>query len=730
MRATILILLSACVASAISSASGAVPATAATAHVESAEPLRYPPARTEAVTDTFHGVAVADPYRWMEDLRSPELATFIDAQNQLSLPRLQNDPAFTAARARIAALEDVYPAQEPGIEVGERTFFRAFVNGAVGLHVLDRDSATSRPLIDGAVLGKETAIKAFVPSPDGSHVAYVVGPAGTDWGEIRIRAVATGKDLPAVLPHVRFEGPLAWTADGVGVVYRRFAAPRDGHREVAAEGAALYLHRLGTLKADDPQLFALPEERRDWSLAFNLPGDGQRLFVYVERGPWGAGNIGGSRAQVQVLNLERSGHLRAGATPLVLTEPDAAYRVLHVEDGHALLYTDRDAPRRRVVRMNLAQPAPTQWQDVIAESDGVLQDVRWLGGRLVAHAMETVRSVVRVYDARGARLQDIELPGAGIVQALHGSADSNSVQLLYSGLLQAPVILHHDLVQATTSVAARGRDVPDLSAFEVRQEWAVSKDGTRVPMFVAARRDLARDGSHPTIVYAYGASSTSALPIFSEDIAAWLQMGGVFAIANLRGGGEFGSAWHRAAIRERKQTTFDDLIAVADHLIAQGWTSPRKLAISGASNGGLLVTATMLQRPDLFGAVLADVPVTDAMRRHLSGNGPQQVEQWGTPEDVAVFPALRAYSPVHNVVAGRCYPPTLITTSRDDDRMPPWHAYKFAAALQAAQGCAAPVLLHVRDSGGHGGGDLSAWFDSAARQLAFAARALGLSEQP
>jgi prolyl oligopeptidase len=689
-----------------------------------ASPLGYPDARPGTVVDRFHGIAVADPYRWMEDLHHPELHAWIEAQNQLSEPRLTGDALHDEARARLSALADLYPTQEPGREAGGRTFFRQVVGGNFNLFVRSADDSQARLLLDDLALGQGAVLKAYAPSPDGRHVAYVVGPGGTDWGEIRIRDVVGDRDLPEVLSHVRFEGPLDWTADGAGLLYRRFAPPRDDRREAPAEDPAVYLHRVATPVSEDLRLFALPQERRDWSLAFGLHGDRQKLFIYVERGPWNDGNLGGSRAQVQLLDLDRSGRPVDDAAPRILTEADAAYRVIHAEAGRAWVFTNHGAPRRRVVLMDLAQAAPEHWHTIVPETASVLSHAVWFGGRLVTHGFENVHSVVRVFDALGNRIREIPLPGTGVVQALYGSASSPRVSLLYSGLLQPPVVVGHDLERGTTDVEASAPDAPDLSAFEVRQEWFTSKDGTRVPMFVASRRDAARDGSHPTIIHGYGASGTSVLPSFLEDVVAWLQMGGVYAIANLRGGGEFGSAWYEAAIRERKQTTFDDLIAASEHLIDQGWTSPRRLAISGGSNGGLLVTATMLQRPDLFAAVLADVPVTDALRRHLSGNGLQQIDQWGTPDDPAMFPALRAYSPLHNVVPGTCYPATLISTSRDDDRMPPWHAYKFTAALQAAQDCPAPVLLHVRSSGGHGGGDLNLWIDATARQFVFLARHL------
>lgn len=716
---------------AVAQASAQAPPAGSDARVaqstRSAAAPGYPPTRRTTVVDIFHGVEVHDPYRWMEDLRTPELAAWIAAQNALSAPRLASTPAYADARARMQALSTLYPTREPGRDVGGRAFFRALVDDRVQLQVTDPGGTSPRVLLDAAALGEGIALKAFAPSPDGRYVAYVAGVGGADWGEIRIRDVTANADLPTVLPNVRFEGPMRWTADGEGLVYRRFAPPRDGRREAPAEDPGVYLHRLGTPIATDLRLYGLPSDMRDWSLAFDLPGDRQQLFLYVERGPWHDGNLGGSRAQVSVLELERSGHPRSGTVPRVLLQPDAAYRVVHAEPGRAWLFTDHDAPRRRVVLTDLAKPEPSAWRTVIPEGEGVLNQAEWFGGRLVAHSTENVHSVVRIFDATGKQAGDIPLPGTGVVQALVGTAGSARVGLLYSGLLQPPVLLQHDLQSGATRVEMAARGAPDLSAFEVRQEWFASKDGTRVPMFIAARRDLSRGTGHPTILLGYGASSTSLLPTFQEDIVAWLQMGGVYAIANVRGGGEFGKAWYQAAIRERKQTSFDDMIGAAEHLVANGWTTPRQLGILGASNGGLLVTATMLQRPGLFGVVLADVPVTDPMRRHLSGNGLQQVEQWGTPEDPLVFPALRAYSPLHNLVAGKCYPATLVTTSRDDERLPPWHAYKFTAALQAAQGCAAPVLLHVRDSGGHGGGSPDGWMDGAAMQLAFAARALGLS---
>jgi len=691
----------------------------------------YPDSPRGEVVDTWHGTRVADPYRWLEATDSTETRAWVAAQNQYSGAYLRNDARRDAIRARIEALGAAWPTDEVPQQAGEYLYI-AGVDPATArraLYVRMGPHGDRRLALDLAALPEGQALKAFVPSPDGSHVAYTVGAGGTDWGEIRIRNVAAGKDLPELLGDVRFSGSVSWTADGQGFLYRRYMAPPDARHDAPAQGAAIHRHRLGMPRSADRLVYAPPPDSSDWSPAFALSEDRGRMYLHVERGPW-LDFLGGSRQRVSTAALDAQG-LPSGTRGFVaLTRRDAAYRVVASEGSRLYVMTDLDAPRRRLVAIDLQHPAPGRWRTIIPESTAVMESVHRFGGRFVASYLVDVHSELRTYDAQGKPLGVIALPGLGTVRDLTGDARSPGFRFMFTSLLQPPVVLHHDLRSGKTRVEARGELAPDLAAFETRQLWFASKDGTRVPMYVVARRDLVRDGSHPTILYGYGASGTNVLPEFSEDVVAWVEMGGVYAIANVRGGGEFGKAWHEVAIRERKQTSFDDFIAAAEHLVAQGYTSSRKLAIRGGSNGGLLVTASMIQRPSLYAVVLADVPVTDVLRRGRSGTGALQADQWGTPEDPAQFRAMRAYSPLHNVAPGRCYPATLVTTAANDDRLPPWHAYKFAAALQNAQSCDAPILLRVRPTGGHGGSDdLEAWFDEVADQLAFAARRLQLEPQ-
>jgi prolyl oligopeptidase len=693
-------------------------------------PMPYPEARIGRDADVFHGVTVRDPYRWLEALESAETAAWVEAQNRFAATHLAAAGAGTTAlRARLAELGDAWPDFEVPVVVGERHFLLG-LDPATRSHsaLFTRQGAGGEPrlLLDPVQRDARATLTAFVPSPDGERVAVTIGQGGTDWGEIHVLDVASTTWHEQPLRGIRFSGSVHWTADGAGFLYRRFAMPEGQALDAPARDAAIYRHRLGSPQSADLLVHAIAAaDAADKSLDIALSEDRRRLFLSLERGPW-LHFLGGSARQVSTVEISADGVPAGTAGWVPLTIHPAAYRVVATDGNRLYLMTDLDAPRRRLVSFDLTSATSEPWQTVIPEAAGVLQSVHHFGGRFVAMYLEDVHSVLRVFDRGGRPLGAIALPDIGTVQALKGHPGDPSFRFLFTSFLTPPILLRHDLDTGATVVEGRGRVAVDTSAFVTEQVWFPSKDGTRVPMFVMFRRGLVRDGSHPTILFGYGASGDSMLPGFSEDAFAWLEMGGVYAVANVRGGGELGKSWYEAAIRERKQTSFDDFIAAAEHLVTAGFTSPARLAIRGASNGGLLVTAAMTQRPDLFAVALADVPVTDALRRDRSGTGRVQTDQWGTTDDPVQFRAMFAYSPLHNVATKGCYPATLVTTARNDDRLPPWHAFKFVAALQAAQTCDNPILLRVRGSGGHSGSDdLDAMFDEMAIALMFAGSELG-----
>lgn len=695
--------------------------------------LAYPIATPGSVVDTFHGVRVADPYRWLEGLDSADTLKWVDAQNRFSAGVLGPVDKDAALRARLVELGDTWPDNGVPLVAGEREFFLGLdaTRSHAALFVKDAAGATPRLLLDPASIDDKTTISTFVPSPDGESIAITLSDNNSDWGRIRVIDVDQGQLLADVLAGVWFSGSVKWAADGLGFLYRRHDQTKLRAKDAHVADASIHRHRVGTAQSADVLVFALAAaDAVDKNLDISISSDHRRLFLGIERGPF-LEYLGGSKRQISTLQLAVDGTLANADPPRQLTTQASAYRVIATEGERVFVMTDLDAPHRRLVRIDLDAPGAPAWRTVIPETEAVLESVHHIGGKFVAVYQQDVHSVVRVHDKQGKRLADIELPDLGTATSVEGSAGSDVLRFMFTSFLYPTVILRHDLGTGMSTVEGRGKTTVDMAAYQTEQRWFTSKDGTRVPMFIVHRRGIALDRSHPTILYGYGASGTSTLPGFSEDIFAWLELGGIYAVANVRGGGEFGKAWYEAAILERKQASFDDFIAATGYLVDEGFTSPRKLAIRGRSAGGLLVTATMTQRPDLFALVLADVPATDAVRRSRSGTGAIQRGQWGSTDDPVQFKAMLAYSPLHNLHKGTCYPATLVTTSRDDDRSPPWHSYKFVAALQAAQGCDNPILLHVRDKGAHGGAaDLDQMFDGMTMMLRFAARQLGLDPAP
>ncbi|MGK2960955.1 MAG: prolyl oligopeptidase family serine peptidase [Gemmatimonadaceae bacterium] len=651
----------------------------------------YPATRTVDVVDDYHGTRVADPYRWLEDLESQEVRDWAAAQTAIALPMLRQNEIRPWILARAAELRRFW--EEPSTE-----------------------SSEPPPLIDEEALGAGGTLSGIWPSPDSVFAAYAVSDQGSEWVETRLRRLSDGRDLDERIDGMLWSDPL-WTKDGRGFFYVRSIRPAAGER-TAMKGPTVYYHVAGTPQSADAALLKTPENVTDLVLDLGMSDDGRYLFIYEGNGAHVDG-LGWLLTRMYLLDLGDPQRPALSTSLVPLTSGrDAAYRVIASKGDTLYLLTDRDAPRRRIVAVDIRNPSPEHWRDVVPQADDVIDRASEISGRFVVTYLRNVQHAVLVYDRAGRLVRKLSIPPMTVVTDLRsGTRDNELVVAARTGF--APTRTRHDISTGTVIVEWGAKLPFPAEEFETKQVWYESKDGVRAPMFLLHRRGLVPDGSHPAILVGYGASSQMTLPYFSEWAVVTLELGMVLAAPALRGGGEFGRAWYEAAILEKKQTTFDDFIAAAEYLIEEGYTSPDKLAIQGASNGGLLVTAVINQRPELFRVAVAEVPGTDALRYDRGRHN----TQFGNPKNPAHFPFLYAYSPQHNIKAGMCYPSTLVTTALNDDRAPAWMALKYTAALQAAQSCNRPVILRADTGGGHGGNAL----EDAADLVAFIAGQLGLA---
>ena len=677
----------------------------------------YPATRREDVVDTYHGVQVSDPYRWLEDPDSDDSRAWIAAQNALAESYLGSIPARGPIRQRLTELSD-FDAYGVPEKVAGRYFFtrrEGLQNQAVLYWMASpRAGRDAEPavLLDPNRLSDDgtVSLARHEISEDGAYLAYGLQHAGSDWVEWRVRKVDTGEDLDDVVRWTKF-GTVAWShaGDGLhGFYYGRYPEPGERQRLTGMNlGQKLYFHRLGTPQSEDVLVHERPEEPK-WSHHPRVTEDGRYLIISVSRG---------TRLQNMVLYRDlapRKGRrpARAGAGAGAGAGQDVVTLVGSFEaqfrfvgnDGPVLWFlTDLDAPRGRVIAIDLRKPERAHWREVIGQSEATLEDVSLVGDRFFASYLEDAHSRVWVHDREGKRLGEVALPGIGTAQGFSGHRSDGETFYSFTGFTTPTTIYRHDVASGRSEVFRQPAVDFDASRYEVSQVFFQSKDGTRVPMFLAHARGLRRDGKNPTLLYGYGGFRVSVTPTFSPMRALWLEMGGLLAIPNLRGGGEYGDTWHQAGTRLQKQNVFDDFIAAAEWLIAQGYTAPDKLAIQGRSNGGLLVGAAMTQRPDLFAVALPAVGVMDMLRFHKFTIGWAWVDDYGSAEDPEQFRAIRAYSPYHNLRPGR-YPATLVTTGDHDDRVVPGHSFKFTAALQVAQQGEAPVLGRIETRAGHGAG--------------------------
>ena len=685
--------------------------------------LQYPTARTVDVVDDYHGTKVPDPYRWMEDLNAPDLKTWIAQQNALTESYLKTLPMRVHFQRRISRLWDFRKTNLPAVEAG-RLFYRmnTGLQQQSPLYMREGLDGPATLLIDPNILWPDatTSLAEFSPSPDARLLAYTIAEGGADWQTVRLRNLSTGQDLPDEVHWVRFSN-LSWTKDAKGFFYSRYPEPARGKALSAAlVGHALYYHAVGTPQTQDRLVFEYPQHPR-WFVTGGLSEDGRYLLVSTSKG---ADNS--NRLYVADLRDPRKPDLAAKVKPLT-TEDGVEFLVLGNDGPTLFLRSDLDAPNRKVIALDLRRPDRSSWKTIVPESKHAIENVSLLGGRLVVEYLEDVKSRLATFDLSGKAQADVTLPGTGSLSGFTGREDSPLMFYAFTSPLYPTTVFAHDLSSGRSTPFEAGRAPVDAARYETLQLFGTSKDGTRVPFFVTMRKGLPRDGNNPTVIYGYGGFAVTNVPGYRPDVPAWLELGGVWVTPALRGGAEYGEAWHKAGMLEKKQNVFDDLIAVAEHLVKERYTSPAKLAISGGSNGGLLVAAVMEQRPDLFAVSLPAVGVLDMLRYDRFTGGKAWVTEYGSATDPQQFPFIFKYSPLHNVKPGTCYPATMITTADHDDRVVPSHSYKFTAALQAAQGCDKPVLIRVETSGSHNYRPTDKRVAELADLWAFTAQQLGVT---
>ena len=677
-----------------------------------------PATRTTETSEDYHGTTVSDPYRWLEDLDSPEVSTWTDAQNARTEQFLAQVPARTAIRQRLTELWSYERRSAPQRHGRYWAWFRneGLQNHNV-LLISDRPLQNGRVLLDPNLLSADgsVALSALSFTSDGSKLAYSLSKSGSDWQEWHVLDVASGAALPDLLQWSKFSGA-AWTKDGKGFFYQRYPAPATGKvLQAINEKPQLCYHELGKPQSEDRVVFERPDEPQ-WGFDPSVSHDGRLLVISVWSGT-------DRRNRVMYVDLEQKD---AEVRPLLM-EFDAGYGFVEAVGTRLYFWTDFLAPRGRLIAFDVANPVRESWETIIPETKERLESVRLVGGKLFASSLRDAHSALRVHSLDGKLESELELPTLGSASTVTGRPDDDAAYFVFSSFTNPGTIFCYELKTKSLIPVWSASLAFDPAAFTTKQVFYQSKDGTRVPMFLVHQNGIKLHGDHPTYLTAYGGFGSSMTPAFSRKAIAWLELGGVYALACLRGGSEYGEQWHEAGMLAKKQNVFDDFCAAAEYLIRNGYTRSKKLAITGGSNGGLLVGACMTQRPELFGAAIPEVGVMDMLRFHKFTIGWAWSTEYGSSEDAKMFPVLYKYSPLHNVRAGVAYPATLIMTSDHDDRVLPAHSYKFAAALQNAAGVAAPVFLRVEKQAGHGVGlPTSKEIEGSADSLAFLMAALDI----
>ena len=726
-------------------------------------PVAYPAAPKGTQVDVYHGVTIADPYRSLEDVDAPATTAWVAAENRLTDSFLASIPQRTAIRNRLTNLWNYARFSAPFKENDRYFYFQntGLQNQSV-LFVQDGRDGRPRVLLDPNVLSSDgtVALSETSASNDAHYLAYALSTSGSDWQEIHVRDVTTGRDLPDTVKWVKFSN-IAWTHDNRGFFYSRYDEPTSGNKMTNAnKNHKLYYHRVGQPQSRDELVYDRPDEP-DWLFDGTVSDDGQFLIINVSQGT-------DVRNRLYFIDLDNPGKPKID-NPVVrlIDKLDAQYDFAGNRGTIFYVRTDKNAPKGRVIGISIENPREERWTTLVPESKDALVSATTVGDDIAANYLQDAHSTVRFYtggrdtrrDERPRNPQEqrprnpgsiyddtstapivtrerapvggfalrgeLPLPGIGSVDVIQGRQGDDEMFYSFTSFLNPTTVYRFDLKSRKNEVFRAPKVDFDPNLYETRQVFYNSKDGTRIPMFITAKKGLVLDGNNPTLLYAYGGFNISMTPSFSPANIAWLEMGGIYAVPNIRGGGEYGKEWHEAGMLAKKQNVFDDFIAAAQYLIAQKYTSTPKLAIRGGSNGGLLIGAVLNQRPDLFGAAFPEVGVMDMLRFQKFTIGWAWTSDYGSSDDSTAFNYLRAYSPLHNIKPGTCYPPTLAFTADHDDRVVPGHTFKYVATLQAAQSCNNPILLRIESKSGHGGGrPTTKLIDEAADRFAFLVKEL------
>ena len=677
----------------------------------------YPVARKSDQIDDYHGVKVADPYRWLEDLDSEETRTWVEAENKLSFAFLEAIPARASIKERLTKLWNFEKYGVPNKE-GSRYFYTrnsGLQNQSVLYSVTSLDGQPQL-LLDPNTLSTDgtVALSGMQISNGGKLLAYSLSASGSDWQEWKVRDVETGQDLSDDLKWVKFSG-VSWTRDNSGFFYSRYDEPKGDSLKGTNYFQKVYFHKLGTAQSSDILVYERPDQK-DWLFGATVTEDGDYLIITVFQGT-------DSKTRVYYKDLKKSD----SQVVKLLDDFDAAYTFVGNEGSRFWFQTDRKAPRGKIIEIDVNKPGSENWKDAVTETKESLQTSTLVNHRFILNYLKDAYTQVRIHETSGKLVNEVQFPGIGSADGFGGRSNDKETFYSFTGFTAPTTIYRYDMTTGKSTIFRQPKVDFNPADFETKQVFYTSKDGTKVPMFITYKKGIRLDGSNPTYLYGYGGFNVSLSPAFSVGNLVWMELGGVYAQPNLRGGGEYGEDWHQAGMKLKKQNVFDDFISAAEWLIQNKYTSTPKLSIGGGSNGGLLIGAALTQRPDLFGAALPAVGVMDMLRFQKFTIGWAWVSDYGSSENADDFKALYAYSPLHNIKPRTAYPATLVTTADHDDRVWPGHSFKFAATLQAAQSGTAPVLIRIETKAGHGAGKpTSKIIEEIADRWAFLVKTLGM----